>query len=159
MADAHAEQPEGQADWNTVVEEVLGDEERGMTGVRIKNLRTARRTTIEAPGMFVAIGHTPNTQFLKGKLELDEQGFIVLKEPRARHERRRRLRRRRRRRPDLQAGDHRRGHGLQGRAGRRALAGGERACIKEEFEPRISRINTNESRETAFSSFPIRVHS
>src|SRR5436190_14941886 len=50
--------------WNSVVEEVIGDDEMGMTAVRIKNLKTGDSQTIEAPGMFVAIGHTPNTKFL-----------------------------------------------------------------------------------------------
>ena len=67
--------------WNSVVEEVLGDDERGMTGARIKNLVDGKTHVLEAPGMFLAIGHTPNTQFLRGKLELDEKGFIVLKDP------------------------------------------------------------------------------
>lgn len=75
--------------WNSVVEEVLGEHittaggEKlpNMTGVRVKNLKTGDTTTVKAAGMFLAIGHTPNTQFLKGQLELDSQGFIVLKEP------------------------------------------------------------------------------
>ncbi|MEO6435464.1 MAG: FAD-dependent oxidoreductase, partial [Tepidisphaeraceae bacterium] len=61
--------------WDSVVEEVLGDEEKGMTAVRIKNLKTGSMHTVEAPGMFVAIGHTPNTQFLAGQVELDPKGF------------------------------------------------------------------------------------
>src|SRR6185436_5254170 len=65
--------------WNSVVEEVIGDDDRGMTAARVKNLQTGQTTMIEAPGMFVAIGHTPNTQFLNGQVELDERGFIVLK--------------------------------------------------------------------------------
>jgi thioredoxin reductase (NADPH) len=67
--------------WNSAVHEVIGDEENGMTGVIVKNLRTGEHQTIEAPGMFVAIGHTPNTKFLNGQLETNEQGFIVLKDP------------------------------------------------------------------------------
>jgi thioredoxin reductase (NADPH) len=67
--------------WNSVVEEVLGDDERGMTGVRIKNLKDGKTHVLEAPGMFLAIGHTPNTEFLRGKLDLDDKGFIVLKDP------------------------------------------------------------------------------
>jgi thioredoxin reductase (NADPH) len=66
--------------WNSVVDEVLGDEEHGMTGVRLHNVVTGEKTTVEAPGMFVAIGHTPNTAFLKGQLETDEHGFIKLKD-------------------------------------------------------------------------------
>lgn len=67
--------------WNSVVEEVLGDDERGMTGARIKNLKDGTEHVLEAPGMFLAIGHTPNTQFLAGKVDLDEKGFIVLADP------------------------------------------------------------------------------
>lgn len=66
--------------WSTVVDEVLGDDERGMTAARVKNLVTGETQTVDATGMFVAIGHTPNTQFLKGQVELDPHGFIVLKD-------------------------------------------------------------------------------
>ena len=50
-----------------------------MHSVRVKNVQTGETKIIEAPGMFVAIGHTPNTAFLKGQLELDSKGFIALK--------------------------------------------------------------------------------
>jgi thioredoxin reductase (NADPH) len=66
--------------WNSVVEEVLGDDERGMTGVRLKNLVTGDTQTLEAAGMFVAIGHTPNTKFLNGQVETDEHGFLKLRD-------------------------------------------------------------------------------
>ena len=115
--------PKVRPQWNSVVEEVLGDDEKGMTGVRLKDVNTGETRTVEAAGMFVAIGHTPNTRFLKGQLETDAQGFIVLTDKGAHdHKRRWRIRRRRRSRPDLQAGHHRRRHGLQGGARRRALA-------------------------------------
>lgn len=64
--------------WNSVVEEVLGDDEKGMTGARIKNVQTGETMTIDAAGMFVAIGHTPNTKFLKGQLKANPQGYIEL---------------------------------------------------------------------------------
>jgi thioredoxin reductase (NADPH) len=75
--------------WNSVVEEVVGEHVTtpggeklpNMTGVRVKNVNTGEVSTIKAAGMFLAIGHTPNTQFLKGQLELDDKGFIALKEP------------------------------------------------------------------------------
>ena len=67
--------------WNTVVDEVLGNDKDGMTGVRVKNVATGETQTIDAPGMFVAIGHTPNTKFLKGQVETDEHGFVKLKDP------------------------------------------------------------------------------
>lgn len=66
--------------WNSTVEEVLGDETKGVTAVRVRNLLTNDTSTIDAHGMFVAIGHTPNTAFLNGQLELDPVGFIVLKD-------------------------------------------------------------------------------
>jgi thioredoxin reductase (NADPH) len=67
--------------WNSAVDEVIGDEERGVTAVRVKNLLTSETRTITSTGMFAAIGHTPNTKFLRGQLQTDPQGFIVLKDP------------------------------------------------------------------------------
>lgn len=67
--------------WNSVVDEVLGDDEKGMTAARLKNLKTGETTTVEATGMFVAIGHTPNIGFLKKQLQTDANGFVVLPNP------------------------------------------------------------------------------
>ncbi len=67
--------------WNTVVEEVLGDEVNGMTGARVKNLKTGESHVIQATGMFVAIGHTPNVKFLNGQIETDDKGFVKLPKP------------------------------------------------------------------------------
>ena len=80
MADRLLSNPKVKPVWNSAVTEVVGDEEKGMTGVRVKNLLSGEESHIEAPGMFVAIGHTPNTKFLHGQLELDPQGFIVLQD-------------------------------------------------------------------------------
>ena len=80
MVDRITGNPKVQPEWNTVVDEVLGDEERGMTGVRLKNTQTGETRDVEAAGMFVAIGHTPNTRFLKGQVKTDPQGFLVLKD-------------------------------------------------------------------------------
>ena len=81
MADRLLANPKVKPVWNSAVAEVIGDEERGMTAARIKNLQTGEETTVDATGMFVAIGHTPNTKFLGGQLELDSKGFIVLRDP------------------------------------------------------------------------------
>jgi thioredoxin reductase (NADPH) len=81
MADRTLANPKIKPLWYSAVEEVLGDDERGMTGVRVKNLQTGETQTIDAPGMFVAIGHTPNTKFLRNQLKLDDKGFIYLTEP------------------------------------------------------------------------------
>ncbi len=67
--------------WNSAVEEVLGEPSSGVTGVRVRNLLNNDTSTLEAHGMFVAIGHTPNTGFLGGQLKLDSKGFIALKDP------------------------------------------------------------------------------
>ena len=81
MADRILANPKVKPEWNSVVEEVLGDEEKGMTAVRVKNVQSGETRTIPATGMFVAIGHTPNTKFLKGQIEVDEKGFIKLTDP------------------------------------------------------------------------------
>lgn len=62
--------------WNTVVDEVLGDDKNGVTGVRIASTAAEGTRVVEAAGMFCAIGHTPNTAFLKGKLEMNEKGYL-----------------------------------------------------------------------------------
>ncbi len=67
--------------WNHRVVEVLGTDQEGVTGVRIEHVQTGQQRVLEAAGMFLAIGHTPNTQFLRGKLELTDKGYIVWKKP------------------------------------------------------------------------------
>jgi thioredoxin reductase (NADPH) len=62
--------------WNRVVDEVLGSESAGVTGVRLKSTQAGATEELQVSGMFVAIGHTPNTDFLKGQLELDSKGYI-----------------------------------------------------------------------------------
>jgi thioredoxin reductase (NADPH) len=81
MAERLLSNPKVKPVWNSAVTEVVGDEEKGMTGVKVKNLVSGEETHSEAPGMFVAIGHTPNTKFLGGQLELDPKGFILLQDP------------------------------------------------------------------------------
>lgn len=62
--------------WNSAVEEVLG--EGKVTGLRLKNIKNEKISNIDVDGLFVAIGHKPNTGFLKGQLELDKKGYIVV---------------------------------------------------------------------------------
>jgi thioredoxin reductase (NADPH) len=80
MAERILSNPKVKPVWNSAVEEVLGDDEKGMTGVRVKNVQSGETQTLDAPGMFVAIGHTPNTKFLNGQLKTDEKGFVLLSE-------------------------------------------------------------------------------
>jgi thioredoxin reductase (NADPH) len=58
------------------VDEVVGDEKSGVTGVRVKNNQAGGTHDIEASGLFLAIGHTPNTDFLNGQVALNDQGYI-----------------------------------------------------------------------------------
>jgi thioredoxin reductase (NADPH) len=61
--------------WDTAVEEVLGKDK--VEGVRLRNLKSGEQTVKTIDGLFVAIGHTPNTAIFKGQLELDKTGYIV----------------------------------------------------------------------------------
>ncbi|MBU1000065.1 thioredoxin-disulfide reductase [Patescibacteria group bacterium] len=64
--------------WNSVVEEVLGSDK--VTGLKLKNTQTDKIRQLKTDGLFVAIGHKPNTDFLKGQLDLDKKGYIVVKD-------------------------------------------------------------------------------
>jgi thioredoxin reductase (NADPH) len=64
--------------WNRVLDEVLGTDEAGVTGVRLKSTVDAQNEELAASGLFLAIGHTPNTDFLKGQVDLDDKGYIRL---------------------------------------------------------------------------------
>jgi thioredoxin reductase (NADPH) len=70
--------PKIQVIWDHVVEEVLGNEDPlGVTSVRLQNQKTGQTQTISLDGLFVAIGHAPNTKIFEGKIKLDEEGYIV----------------------------------------------------------------------------------
>lgn len=60
--------------WNSVVEEILGQDK--VSGVKIKNTQSGQISTLQVDGVFIAIGHKPNTDFLKGQLPLDEKGYV-----------------------------------------------------------------------------------
>jgi thioredoxin reductase (NADPH) len=80
MADRALSNPKISPVWNSAVDEILGTPQEGVTAVRVKNLKSTDLTTIPARGMFAAIGHTPNTQFLEGQVQLNEKKYIVLKD-------------------------------------------------------------------------------
>jgi len=77
MADRVLANPKIEVHWNTVVDEVLGNEKDGVTGVRIASTIDKQTTEIPASGYFAAIGHTPNTDFLKGQLTTTDKGYLV----------------------------------------------------------------------------------
>jgi len=77
MQERFLKQPNAEVLWNKVVVDVLGDET--VTGVRLKDTQTGEETTLEVKGLFIAIGHTPATEFLKEtSLNFDDKGYIQL---------------------------------------------------------------------------------
>ncbi len=73
--------PKVEVIWDSALEEVLGTEDpRGVTGAKIKNLKTGKITELKADGIFIAIGHKPNTDIFKDTgLEMDKDGYLVTK--------------------------------------------------------------------------------
>lgn len=62
--------------WDSEVEEVLGEPK--VSGLKIKNIRTGEVKKLEVDGIFVAIGHKPNTEFLEGQMDLDNKGYVIV---------------------------------------------------------------------------------
>lgn len=63
--------------WDSVVDEVIGDDTRGMTDLRVRNLKTGDKTLLGVAGLFVAIGHTPNTRLFRDVLDMDEKKYLT----------------------------------------------------------------------------------
>lgn len=82
MAERALRNPKIEPKWNTVVDEVLGNDQAGVTGVRLRStIDPHHQEELSAAGYFAAIGHTPNTDFLKGQLKLNEKGYILWTTP------------------------------------------------------------------------------
>ncbi|MBT3226164.1 MAG: thioredoxin-disulfide reductase [Deltaproteobacteria bacterium] len=62
--------------WDSVVEEVIGDDVKGMTDLSVKNVKTGEIKQLGTTGLFVAIGHIPNTDIFKGKLAMDDKNYL-----------------------------------------------------------------------------------
>ncbi|MGB0718199.1 MAG: FAD-dependent oxidoreductase, partial [Alphaproteobacteria bacterium] len=62
--------------WNVTVDEILGDE-MGVNGIRLKSTTDDSLQNINVHGVFIAIGHDPSTKFLKGAIDLDDEGYII----------------------------------------------------------------------------------
>ena len=77
MADRVLKHPKIEVRWNSVIEEVLDVAKNDVTGLRLKNVKTGESSTLDVTGLFVAIGHQPNTEPFKGQLDLNEAGYIV----------------------------------------------------------------------------------
>ena len=63
--------------WDSEVAEILGEAEGKVTGVRLKNNKTSEETALDCAGVFIAIGHVPNTQIFEGQLKMDDAGYIL----------------------------------------------------------------------------------
>ncbi len=80
MAERAKSNPKINLVWNHEIEEVLGDEKL-VNAIRLRNTVDSSEQTLEVGGLFLAIGHTPNTSFLAGQLETNDKGYIVWKKP------------------------------------------------------------------------------
>jgi thioredoxin reductase (NADPH) len=80
MQDRAFKNPKVEFIWNSEIAEILGDVESGVNGVVLRDTVTGKTTRKDIDGIFVAIGHTPNTSIFKGKLDMDELGYLVTKE-------------------------------------------------------------------------------
>ena len=77
MQDRVVNNPRVQFVWDSRVREILGDQK--VSGVRLENVKTKRESTLNADGVFVAIGYDPNTEVFKGAVDLDSKGYVVTK--------------------------------------------------------------------------------
>lgn len=78
MQEKAKENPKIEFVWNNVVSDIKGDKK--VATVLLKDIKTGKETVVKAGGLFVAIGHEPNTAIFKGQLDLDDKGYIVLKD-------------------------------------------------------------------------------
>ncbi len=66
--------------WDVVVEEIVGNPEGGITGVKLKNLKSQEKRDLPVGGLFIAIGHEPNSKLFRGKLDVDDKGYLIVDE-------------------------------------------------------------------------------
>ena len=81
MQDRAIENPKLAFIWDSVVEEILGkheDHKKSVTGLKLKNVKTGAISTFRTDGMFVGIGHQPNTKIFEGQIETDRNGYIIV---------------------------------------------------------------------------------
>jgi thioredoxin reductase (NADPH) len=81
MAERAEKDPKIQPEWNSTLEEVLGTTREGVTGVRLRSTTDSSERELTAAGVFLAIGHTPNTSFLEGQVALTSKGYIAYTVP------------------------------------------------------------------------------
>lgn len=79
MAERALANPKIKPMWNSVVTEILDPKQDKVTGVRIKNVESGEERVLDCAGVFIAIGHVPNTKIFEGQIELDENGYVIRK--------------------------------------------------------------------------------
>jgi len=79
MAERTLANPKIKPIWNSAVVDILDVKQDKVTGVQLRNLVTGAETTLDCTGVFVAIGHVPNTQVFRGQIELDANGYVIRK--------------------------------------------------------------------------------
>ncbi|KAA0680364.1 thioredoxin-disulfide reductase [Roseomonas genomospecies 6] len=79
MQDRLFENPKIEVRWNTVVDEFLGSEATGLTGLRLRRIDTGELSDLNVFSTFVAIGHNPATELFRGQIDLDSDGYIAVK--------------------------------------------------------------------------------
>jgi thioredoxin reductase (NADPH) len=79
MSDRALSNPKIKPVWDSVITEVLDVKQDKVTGVKLKNLKTSAESVLNCAGVFIAIGHSPNTDIFKGQIEMDTNGFIIPK--------------------------------------------------------------------------------
>ncbi len=67
--------------WDSTVEEILGSREAGVHAIRVRNTKTGEESTYPTQGVFIGIGHRPNTELFQGKLAMNEVGYLQVQEP------------------------------------------------------------------------------
>ena len=74
------ENPKIEIIWDSVLEEVMGNKDpKGVTGIKIKNIKTNKSSEIKLHGLFIAIGHDPATSLFKDQLDMDKEGYLITK--------------------------------------------------------------------------------
>jgi thioredoxin reductase (NADPH) len=84
MQDRALENPKIEFQWNSTVEEVLGARDGGVTGVLLKDTQSGETREFPCQGVFIAIGHQPNTQLFEGVLDMDDVGYLKVQSPSSR---------------------------------------------------------------------------
>lgn len=81
MAQRTLDNPKIEVVWDSTITEILGEPETGVAGIRVKDVKTGVERVIPVQGYFSAIGHEPNTKIFRGKLDMDEVGYLKIQHP------------------------------------------------------------------------------